>query len=454
MPNNPAYLPAVRTQYEEYPYPPRNPEDERNNLFAPALECLDALNHYCFSGKRNINNDFRALVAGGGTGDSIIFLAEQLRGTNAELVYVDISQASMQLAQARAKIRKLDNIRWVHGSLLELEKHQLGAFDYINCCGVLHHLTSPEDGLAVLAAHLKPDGAMGLMLYAQYGRYGVYAMQSLMRLFRQDDTPIQSHITNTRNMLASLNPLHPFSLAQSRFSDIKQFGDSGLYDLLLHSQDRAYSIPQLHQLVATQGFSIQKFFNTSLPEGNQAYSPGAYVASPKINELADALCDKDKQALGELLSSQIIKHSFYVTRNAPPLPALNADMIPSLPMSTPDNMYEKLATLAAQQEETISLKSNGDRITLRKTPYTEYLFKYLDGKSSVEEIISQSISHAERDKKPTTSRNVLLQEFTDIYNALNHPGNRTDWLMLRHTSTMPIKSLQQLQQDCKKRADS
>ena len=57
-----------------------------------------------------------ALVAGGGTGDATIFLAEQLRGTNAEVVHLDMSQASIALAQARAQIRGLDNITWVQKS--------------------------------------------------------------------------------------------------------------------------------------------------------------------------------------------------------------------------------------------------------------------------------------------------------------------------------------------------
>ena len=55
------------------------------------------MNHYCFSGKRDFSRKFRVLVAGGGTDDAAFFFAEQLRGTNAEVVYLDISQASMKV---------------------------------------------------------------------------------------------------------------------------------------------------------------------------------------------------------------------------------------------------------------------------------------------------------------------------------------------------------------------
>ena len=43
MPDN--YLPEVRSQYEALPYPPCNPEDERQRLARTWLEVLPLLNH-------------------------------------------------------------------------------------------------------------------------------------------------------------------------------------------------------------------------------------------------------------------------------------------------------------------------------------------------------------------------------------------------------------------------
>ncbi|MEO6322906.1 MAG: class I SAM-dependent methyltransferase, partial [Polaromonas sp.] len=103
MPQN--YLPKVKRQYESLPYPPCNPEDEHKRLALTWLEDLPMINHYCFAGKQSFKNGFRALVAGGGTGDATIFLAEQLRATNAEIVHLDMSHASILLAQQRARIR-------------------------------------------------------------------------------------------------------------------------------------------------------------------------------------------------------------------------------------------------------------------------------------------------------------------------------------------------------------
>ena len=93
MPDIDNYLPSVRAHYEALPYPACNPQDERVRLARTWLEDLAMINHYCFAGKQSFRKGFRALVAGGGTGDPTIFLAEQLRHHGATIVHLDISAA-------------------------------------------------------------------------------------------------------------------------------------------------------------------------------------------------------------------------------------------------------------------------------------------------------------------------------------------------------------------------
>ena len=57
------------------------------------------------------------LVVGGGTGSALLYLAEQLRHSDAQLVYLDFSARSLGIARQRAKLQRLKNIRWVHNSL-------------------------------------------------------------------------------------------------------------------------------------------------------------------------------------------------------------------------------------------------------------------------------------------------------------------------------------------------
>src|SRR5262249_12104935 len=215
---------------------------------------------YHFSGRRDSSKGFRVLVAGGGTGDAIIMLAEQLRETEADVVYLDISEASMQVAKDRAQIRGLTNITWVHGSLLDTPKLVAGTFDFINCSGVLHHLASPEAGLAALASVLKDDGVMGLMLYARYGREAVYQIQRLMRLLNKDEHNMQRMVDNCKAVLKHLPVSSPFHALKAIISDVETCGDVGIYDLLLHSHDVAYSIPDVYAFLGTSGLELTHLF--------------------------------------------------------------------------------------------------------------------------------------------------------------------------------------------------
>ncbi len=195
---------SVKQQYEALPYPPRNPEDEKVRLLRTVGDTLSELNHCCFRGQRNFNQDFRCLVAGGGTGDSVIHLAEQLRETSAEIVYLDMSAASRSIAEQRAAVRGLNNITWLTESLLSIPELDIGQFDYINCSGVLHHLSDPQEGARALASVLKDDGAIYLMLYAEYGRHSIYLLQTLFREMIPQHVSIPEKVILARRIIGAL----------------------------------------------------------------------------------------------------------------------------------------------------------------------------------------------------------------------------------------------------------
>ena len=107
--------PLVAGQYEAYPYPARNPADERKRLIEGSPSDLLELSHYLFRGRTP--NPFRALIAGGGTGDAAIMLAQHCAsaGLKAEIVYLDMSTAARRVVEERAKVRNLANLRFVTG---------------------------------------------------------------------------------------------------------------------------------------------------------------------------------------------------------------------------------------------------------------------------------------------------------------------------------------------------
>ena len=148
---------AVRDQYEAYPYPARDPRDEAKRLITGSPSRLAEVNHYVFGGRMDFAKPLRGLVAGGGTGDATVMIAQQSAdaGCPAEIVHLEPSDASRKVAEARIAARKLGGVRFAGMSLLDLPGSDLGPFDYIDCCGVLHHLDDPAAGLKA------PDGRVG-----------------------------------------------------------------------------------------------------------------------------------------------------------------------------------------------------------------------------------------------------------------------------------------------------
>ncbi len=441
------YLAEVRRQYEALPYPPCNPEDDRTRMVLTWLEDLPMINHYCFAGKQSFQNNFRALVAGGGTGDATIFLAEQLKTSNAEVVHLDMSQASIKLAQRRAEIRGLSNITWVHASLLDLPTLGLGKFDYINCSGVLHHLANPDAGLQALRSVLKegdplacpPErpGAIGLMVYATVGRTGVYQMQALMRMVNQTpEGPIddaQGKIAQTRDLLAGLPASNWFKLGERLHHD-HNIGDAGIYDLLLHPQDRSYSVGELFDWLQTGNGMHLEF--TDVQRGRSSYLPHMVLGS-KPPDMTGALRKRPRRQqyeMAELMSGSIITHSLYATESARcTAPYGDAQYIPFFfhePL-TGDVVAQVFASNKGQPFM-LNHQHSGATVMVNPGKYAPQILRLIDGKRSFGEIFEQFRGDW-RGKALAPTNDALFADFAESYDTLN----AIDRLLLTHPIASP-----------------
>ena len=314
----------VARQYEAYPYPERDPAEEAMRLITGSPSHPVELDHFLFGGARDWSRPFRALVAGGGTGDGLIMLAQILadNGVDAEIVYLDMSVASRHVAEGRAAARGLTNIRFETGDLLRASEY--GSFDYIDCCGVLHHLSDPDAGFAALRGALVEGGGIGAMVYAPYGRAGVYEMQDALRALVGDDPP-EVQVAHTRALIQSLVPTN--GLKRNPFlNDHAHGGDAGLYDLLLHSRDRPYDVDALFDALERADLAFVSFATPG------RYDPRLMLSDPVLRERAGALTYRQCAALAERLVGNIKVHCFYaaakgaLSRIAEPSPA----SVPSL----------------------------------------------------------------------------------------------------------------------------
>jgi 2-polyprenyl-3-methyl-5-hydroxy-6-metoxy-1,4-benzoquinol methylase len=101
---------------------------------------------------------------------------------SARVVGIDISEASLGFAEEHIRTLWLDNIE-LH-CLPIAQRRSLGRdfdFDFVQCTGVIHHLADPVAGMRALGSVLRQDGALMVMMYAEYGRYGIYMLQELCR---------------------------------------------------------------------------------------------------------------------------------------------------------------------------------------------------------------------------------------------------------------------------------
>lgn len=298
----------LRAQYEAYPYPARDPKDEAKRLVTGSPSHLDEVNHFVFGGRLGaVGRPLSVLVAGGGTGDAAIMIAQQMAdaGLPGTVTYLDLSTASRAVAEARAAARGLTNLRFVTGSLLDAAA--LGTFDYIDCCGVLHHLDDPPAGLRALVAALAPGGGMGIMVYAPYGREGVYPLQQALRTIGRDLPPAEQ-VALARRLVTHLPPTN--GLRRNPFMTDHRGPDAALYDLLLHSCDRPYTVEELAALAAAGGMTI-----TALVDPMR-YDPALWVRDPRILKRLDGLPWLERAAWAERVAGSLPKHIAYLTRPA------------------------------------------------------------------------------------------------------------------------------------------
>jgi SAM-dependent methyltransferase len=289
----------VRDFYEKHPYP-LGLDDLKGYALNWNRERRRAEAHL-FWPEEAFRDDRNILVVGCGTSQAA---KHALRWPKAHVTGIDVSNASIE---ATAKLKRKHSIHNLELRQLPLEAAaELGQnFDQIVCTGVLHHLTDPLRGLCALRDILEPNGAMNLMVYAPYGRSGIYMLQDYCRRLGIGTTTAE-----IRDLAASLSALpsdHPLQPLLRQAPDFQS--EAGLADALLNPQDRAYSVPQLFELIGAAGLEFGRWFHQA------PYLPtcGAQVRSPHRARLMN-LPPADQYAAIELFRGSMIRHSMIVYR--------------------------------------------------------------------------------------------------------------------------------------------
>lgn len=300
---------ALAAQYEAFPYPQRDPREEAKRLVVGSPSHLREVDHWIFGARRPAATPLTALVAGGGSGDATVMLAQQMAwaGRAGRVTWLDRSAAARQVAGARVAARRLDNVAFEEGSILDLPGSGLGPFDYIDCCGVLHHLPDPLAGLRALVSVLAPGGGLGLMVYAPHGRTGVYMLQDALRLIAPAEEAPAARVDVAKRLWKQV-PETAWLRRNPWITDHLKGGDAGIYDLLLNPRDVAFTVPALAALVAAAGLEIRCLVEPF------RYDPDSFLADPRLRERTARLDPVQRAALAEAAAGNMGIHIAYCVR--------------------------------------------------------------------------------------------------------------------------------------------
>ena len=295
-----------------------------------------------------------------------------------------MTEASLAVARERARIRGLENIRWVHGSLLDVASFGVGKFDYITCLGVLHHLPDPDAGIRALESVLAKDGGVAIMLYGAVGRSHIYATQRLLRQLTAGlDSPVEQ-LAFAKRIIGGLPPSNEFRRREGAEMIRASYlaNDTNFWDTLMHAQDRAYTASEVRAYMAAVGLQVQSFvsYNGNASTTSLQYDLDFHLGdTPHLGALSQAA----REDAAELLDGSLALHTVYATRN--PDSALNPASPYAILTPASDFARKVLAHVAQNAEIVVTLRS-GASLPYRPSEAMRAFLAQIDGRRSIAEI--------------------------------------------------------------------
>jgi SAM-dependent methyltransferase len=373
----------VRRFYERHPYPPPvdSLESYRERWGDRRRRRADF--HLSWPA-RGFREERSILIAGCGTSQAA---KHALRWPGARVTGIDFSETSVRCTEELGRKHQLTNLG-VHQLPVERAGELDGPFDEIVCTGVLHHLADPDAGLAALREVLAPGGVLQLMVYAPYGRTGIYMMQEF---FERIGVDADGEVREVVAALGALPPGHPLRRLLREAPDFRD--EAALADALLHPQDRAYSVPQLFDFLATGRLRFGRWAK------NAPYDPscGAMARIPQAARLA-RLSPAEQYAAVELFRGTMVRHSLVAYRDDEPdhwQPSFAGDAWTDyVPIRMPDTICvgERLPPGAAGV--LINRNHTYPDLYLPIDPQEKRLLEAIDGERTIGELAAAPASRA------------------------------------------------------------
>jgi SAM-dependent methyltransferase len=192
----------------------------------------------------------RIWVAGCGSNQATL---TAMKFPTAEIVATDISVPSLEVCERNLAQVGARNVTLKEQSINEA--NYADEFDYIICTGVIHHNADPSIPLKRLAAGLKRDGILELMVYNYYHRILTTAYQKAMRYLFMDDpeSGLDDQLDLTRDLM------NKFPVENTMCYYLKTEKDQSreyLADSFLQPVEHSYTVESLVTLLETANLEI------------------------------------------------------------------------------------------------------------------------------------------------------------------------------------------------------
>jgi len=320
---------AVARLYDTYPFPPEPLLDEPPPGYNWRWNWLTAYN-FC-TGRRPQTENVRILDVGCGTGVGTEYLVHL--NPQAQITAIDLSAQALAIAKERCRRSGADRATFHHLSLFDLDQIP-GVFDLINCVGVLHHTPDPVRGIQAVSAKLAPGGILHVFVYAALGRWEISLMQSAIALLQGEKRgDYRDGVQVGRQLFAALPETNRLVKREQERWSMENQRDECFADMYVHPQEIDYTIDTLFDLIDASGLTFLGFSNPRSWEIEPLLGK-----QPALMERAQALSDRQRYRLVELLNAEAITHyEFFLGR--PPLPKYNwtvdADLLQAIPTRNP-----------------------------------------------------------------------------------------------------------------------
>ncbi len=303
---------VVARQYERWRYP--QPIHDLEGWLRGNWEWYDPSHaHRLLWPDREYKPDMDILVAGCGTNQAAVFA---FTNPGAKVVAVDVTQSALDHHQYLKDKYGLWNLELRRVPIEELPALGID-FDLVVTTGVLHHLADPLAGMTALAQCLRPDGAIGVMLYAKYGRLGIELLESAFRELglRQDEASLRM-VKETISLLPQDHPARNY-LKSARSSTSEAVF---LVDTFLHSRARNYTVEECIDLVNSAGLAFQGWLHKA-----PYYPPDLLLPATEIYPAVNALPEPKIWSVMERIHTQNACHFFMACRPERPKESYSID---------------------------------------------------------------------------------------------------------------------------------